>query len=52
VTKRYLRSGVVERVRASNRLLIPEWLDGWFSDGTRARIAAIVAQLTDKGKPN
>jgi enoyl-CoA hydratase len=51
VTKRYLRSGVVERVRASNRLLIPEWLDGWFSEGTRARIAAIVAELKDKGKP-
>lgn len=51
VTKRYLRSGVVERVRASHRLLIPEWLDGWFSDGTRARIAAIVADLQSKGKP-
>jgi enoyl-CoA hydratase len=51
VTKRYLRSGVVERVRASNRLLIPEWLDGWFSEGTTARIRAIVADLKDKGKP-
>jgi len=51
VTKRYLRSPVVERIRANNRLLIPEWLDGWFSPGTRARIAAIVAGLHDKGKP-
>ena len=51
VTKRYLRSQVVERIRANNRLLIPEWLDGWFSPGTRARIAAIVAGLNDKGKP-
>jgi enoyl-CoA hydratase/carnithine racemase len=51
VTKRYLRSGVVERVRASNRLLIPEWLDGWFSPGTRARIAAIVGELKAKGQP-
>jgi enoyl-CoA hydratase len=51
VTKRYLRSGVVERMRATNRLLIPEWLDGWFSAGTTARIAAIVAELKDKGKP-
>ena len=50
VTKRYLRSAVVERVRASNRLLIPEWLDGWFSEGTTARIGAIVAELKDKGK--
>jgi enoyl-CoA hydratase len=51
VTKRYLRSSVVERVRASNRLLLPEWLDGWFSEGTTARIKAIVAQLADKGPP-
>jgi enoyl-CoA hydratase/carnithine racemase len=50
VTKRYLRSPVVERIRANNRLLLPEWLDGWFSEGTRARIAAIVAELKDKGK--
>ena len=50
VTKRYLRSPVVERIRANNRLLLPEWLDGWFSDGTRARIAAIVADLKEKGK--
>jgi enoyl-CoA hydratase len=50
VTKRYLRSPVVERIRANNRLLLPEWLDGWYSEGTRARIAAIVAELKDKGK--
>jgi enoyl-CoA hydratase len=50
VTKRYLRSPVVERMRANNRLLLPEWLDGWFSDGTRARIGAIVAELHEKGK--
>ena len=51
VTKRYLRSPVVERIRANNRLLIPEWLDGWFSPGTRARISAIVEELETKGKP-
>jgi enoyl-CoA hydratase len=50
VTKRYLRSPVVERIRANNQLLLPEWLDGWFSDGTRARIAAIVAELKEKEK--
>jgi Delta3-Delta2-enoyl-CoA isomerase len=50
VTKRYLRSPVVERMRANNRLLLPEWLDGWFSEGTRARIASIVADLREKGK--
>jgi enoyl-CoA hydratase len=48
VTKRYLRSPVVERVRANNRLLLTEWLDGWFSDETRARIASIVAGLTER----
>ena len=50
VTKRYLRSPVVERIRANNRLLLPEWLDGWFSKGTRARIEEIVAGLQGKGK--
>src|SRR5262245_49698089 len=51
VTKRYLRSPVIERLRANNRLLLPEWLDGWFSPGTQARIAAIVAGLKGKGTP-
>lgn len=50
VTKRYLRSPVIERIRANNALLVPEWLDGWFSPGTRARIGAIVAELASKGK--
>jgi len=50
VTKRYLRSPAVERIRANNRLLLPEWLDCWFSPGTRERIDAIVAELKQKGK--
>jgi enoyl-CoA hydratase/carnithine racemase len=50
VTKRYGRSPVVERIRANNRLLLPEWLDAWFSKGTAARIGAIVAELKEKGK--
>lgn len=50
VTKRYLRSPVVERIRANNQLLLPEWLDGWFSKGTRARILGIVAELKEKDK--
>ena len=45
VTKRYLRSPVVERIRANNRLLLPEWLDAWFSVSTRARIRGIVDGL-------
>ena len=50
VTKRYGRSPVVERIRANNRLLLPEWLDAWFSKGTAVRIGAIVAELKEKGK--
>jgi len=50
VTKRYLRSPVIERIRANNIPLLPEWLDGWFSPGTRARIAAIVEELKGKVK--
>ena len=50
VTKRYLRSPVVERIRANNLALLPEWLDGWFAAGTRARIAAIVEELKGKAK--
>ena len=48
VTKRYLRSPVVERYRANDALLLPEWLDGWFSPTTRERIAGIVASLREK----
>lgn len=50
VTKRYLRSPVVERIRANNLQLLPEWLDGWFSPGTRQRVAAIVEELKEKSK--
>ena len=50
VTKRYLRSAAVERIRANDRLLLTEWLDGWFSKGTRARIEAVVSQLMEKRK--
>jgi enoyl-CoA hydratase/carnithine racemase len=50
VTKRYLRSPVVERVRANNRLLLPEWLDCWFALTTRDRIAGIVEELKGKAK--
>ena len=50
VTKRYLRSPVVERIRAHNQLLLPEWLDGWFSAETRARIQGIVNGLKEKGR--
>jgi len=45
VTKRYLRSRTVERIRAYDGQFLDEWLDCWFSEGTRARVAAIVADL-------
>lgn len=50
VTKRYLRSPVVERIRANNRLLLPEWLDCWFSPATHERIGGIVLELKGKAK--
>lgn len=49
ITKRYLRSPAVERIRANNRLLLAEWLDAWFSRTTRERIARIVEDLKGKG---
>ena len=44
-TKRYLRSQTVERIRANDSLLLPEFLDCWFSESTRARIESIVEGL-------
>lgn len=45
VTKRYLRSATIERVRAQAGALLPEFLDAWFSVPTRARMEQIVAGL-------
>ncbi len=45
VTKRYLRSRTVERIRAYDAQFGDEFLDCWFSPGTRARIEGIVADL-------
>lgn len=50
ITKRYLRAPAVERIRAAGRTLLPEFLDAWFSPGTRARIAAIVEEIGKRGK--
>lgn len=44
-TKRYLRSATVERIRANDSLFREEFLDCWFSEGTRARIDGIIADL-------
>ncbi len=44
-TKRYLRSATVERIRANDPQFQSDFLDGWFSDSTRARIRELVAKL-------
>lgn len=49
-TKRHLRSGTVERIRANDKLFQEEWLDCWFSDETRARIEGIVADLKARSR--
>lgn len=50
ITKRYLRAPAVERIRGSARQLQAEFLDRWFSEGTKRRIAAIVADLAARGR--
>jgi enoyl-CoA hydratase len=45
LTKRYLRSAVVERIRAHDAALRHEFLDSWFDPPTRARMQRIVTEL-------
>lgn len=45
ITKRYFRSATVERARAHEDQLRQEFVDSWFSPGTRERMRGIVAQL-------
>jgi enoyl-CoA hydratase len=45
VTKRYLRSMIVERIRTEEDLHRDEFLDGWFSRPTQDRIRAVIAKL-------
>lgn len=47
-TKRYLREPVLEVMRAGERERAAEFLDGWFSEGTRERIRGLVASLGAK----
>jgi hypothetical protein len=35
-------------MKAEDPVAVAEWLDGWFSPGTQARIRATVASLTRK----
>lgn len=45
LTKSYLRSAAIDRIRAHDRDHRGEFLDCWFSDSTRKRITEIVASL-------
>ena len=49
VTKGYLRGGTIASMRDRETALLDEFLDGWFSEGTQARIQKAVAALKSKG---
>jgi enoyl-CoA hydratase/carnithine racemase len=49
VTKGYLRGAAVASMRDRETALLDEFLDGWFSEGTKARIQKAVAALKSKG---
>lgn len=51
VTKRHLRQFTIDRVRAVEDRMLPDFLDGWFRETTQARIREIVAGLTRGGGP-
>ncbi|HEY2946164.1 MAG TPA: hypothetical protein VGN09_27270, partial [Vicinamibacteria bacterium] len=48
VTKTYLRAEALRQMKAEDPAAAAEWLDGWFSPGTQARLRATVASLTRK----
>lgn len=50
VTKRYLRSATVERIRAHDAAFIGEFLDVWFSRSTQARIDGVLKELAARKK--
>lgn len=45
VTKRYLRSATVERIRANDPQFTADFLESWFSPGTQRRIRSVVDAL-------
>ncbi len=49
VTKGYLRGAAVASMRDREAPLLEEFLDGWFSEGTQARILKAVESLKSKG---
>jgi enoyl-CoA hydratase len=48
VTKSFLRAATLAEMRAREAAEMDVWLDGWFSDTTRARMKETVASLTTK----
>jgi len=51
ITKRYLRSSTVERIRSHDARFLEEFLDCWFSDSTQERIRTIVERLDSRNRP-
>jgi enoyl-CoA hydratase/carnithine racemase len=49
ITKRYLRSATVERIRQADSRYVPEFLDSWFRPETQQRIHGLVEQLRARG---
>jgi len=50
ISKRYLRSPVVERIGAHEEVLMHEFLDSWFTPGTREKMQGIVEELRNRSK--
>jgi Delta3-Delta2-enoyl-CoA isomerase len=48
ITKRFLRSSIVERIRENGTRDVPEFLDAWYRPQTQARIHAIVDELRQR----
>jgi enoyl-CoA hydratase/carnithine racemase len=48
VTKRYLRSAAIERIRANDPQLTVEFLDVWFAPATQQRLQGIVQGLRER----
>ena len=48
ISKRYLRSEVVERIGAHERVLMHEFLDSWFSPSSQERLRAVADELRNR----
>ena len=48
ITKRFLRSSIVERIRENGTRDVPEFLDAWYRPQTQARIRDIVDELRQR----